>query len=143
MKKLFFIPLLVLALSACKQNSTSTGTETVLSSIDSAEAPVFSFEKESYDFGQITDGEKVVYDFKFTNTGKSPLIISNASATCGCTVPEYPTEPIKPGESGNIHVVFNSTGKSGLQDKVITLTANTTGGTYQLHLIGEVKPKNK
>ncbi len=143
MKKLFFLPLLLLSLSSCNQNSSSTGAETALSTLDAAEAPVFSFEKESYNFGQITDGEKVVYDFKFTNTGKSPLIITNASATCGCTVPEYPTDPIKPGESGDIHVVFNSSGKSGLQDKVITLNANTTGGTYQLHLIGEVKPKNK
>lgn len=143
MKKLFILPLLLFVLAACRQNGNSGSTETALSTFDSADAPVFSFEKETYDFGQITEGEKVVYDFKFTNTGKSPLIIGNATATCGCTAPEYPKEPIAPGAGGTIHVVFNSAGKSGMQDKVITLSANTASGTYQLHLMGDVKPKNK
>jgi hypothetical protein len=96
------------------------------------------FENESHDFGKITQGDVVHYDFKFTNTGKSPLIITNATATCGCTTPEYPRDPIKPGSTGVIKVTFNSAGKKGLQDKQITVTANTNPADNMVHLIGEV-----
>jgi hypothetical protein len=99
------------------------------------------FEKESHDFGKIKTGDKVNYDFKFTNTGKSPLIISEAHATCGCTIPEWPKAPVKPGESGIIKVTFNSAGKTGLQDKQITVTANTVPAQTMVHLIGEVLAK--
>jgi hypothetical protein len=141
MKKIFWLFILNLTFTACSQNSSQEKTEIV--AVDPEKAPVMSFEKESYDFGQINEGESVVYDFKFTNTGKGPLIVSNASATCGCTVPDYPKEPINPGESGNIHVVFNSTGKPGMQNKVVTLNVNTVAGTQELHLIGNVIPKKQ
>lgn len=141
MKKLFILPLLAFTMSACQQQNTSSDAAAENVNVDPATAPVFRFEKESYDFGEITEGEQVSYDFSFTNTGKSPLIISSASATCGCTVPEYPHEPVAPGEKGTIHVVFNSTGKSGMQNKVVTLTANTASGSQELHVVGNVKPK--
>ena len=96
------------------------------------------FEKETHDFGKIKTGEKVTYEFKFTNTGKSPLIIKDAVASCGCTKPEWPKTPIKPGESAAIKVTFNSLGKMGLQDKQITITANTNPAQSLVHLIGEV-----
>src|SRR4028118_1304797 len=64
-----------------------------------------------YDFGKITDGEKVEFSFRFKNTGKNPLVVSEASASCGCTVPEKPDEPIRPGETGFIKVAFNSQGR--------------------------------
>ena len=140
MKKILFLALIALCAGACsQQNPEQTATQSV---VDPEKAPIMQFESESYDFGQITEGESVVYDFKFTNTGKGPLIISNASATCGCTVPEYPKEPVEPGQKGSIHVVFNSTGKSGMQNKVVTLNVNTLTGTQQLHLVGNVNPKN-
>ena len=99
------------------------------------------FDKETHDFGKIKTGDKVTYDFKFTNNGKSPLIIKDAIASCGCTKPEWPTTPIKPGESGAIKVTFNSVGKMGLQDKQITITANTNPAQNLVHLIGEVTTK--
>jgi len=99
------------------------------------------FEKESHDFGKIKQGDKASYDFKFTNNGKSPLIITDAVASCGCTTPEWPKTPVKPGESGLIKVVFNSAGKTGLQDKQITITANTVPAQNMVHLIGEVLTK--
>ncbi|MFM6975768.1 MAG: DUF1573 domain-containing protein [Sphingobacteriaceae bacterium] len=141
MKNFILLLFVLLAFTACKQSSESNTSETA-AVVDSATAPIMSFEKESYDFGQITEGERVAYDFYFTNTGKTPLIITSAAATCGCTVPEYPREAVEPGQKGHIHVVFNSTGKSGMQNKVVTLTANTYTGTQELHLIGDVKPKN-
>jgi hypothetical protein len=133
---LLFISLIT---SACSSSNSSEAT----ANVDKATAPVMTFAKESHDFGQVNEGDKVVFDFFFTNTGKSALIISNATATCGCTVPEYPKQPLAPGKTGIIHVVFNSTGKSGMQNKIITLTTNTFKGNEELHLVGNVKPKNK
>jgi hypothetical protein len=78
----------------------------------------------TYDFGKITDGEKVVYNYRFRNTGNKPLVISSAVASCGCTVPEKPEEPIKPGETGILKVVFNSEGKVGPAHKEIRVVSN-------------------
>lgn len=105
---------------------------------DPQNAPAFKFEKEVYDFGQIKEGEKVSYDFKFTNIGKSPLIISSATATCGCTIPDYPKEPVAPGASGIIRVVFNSTGKPGMQNKIVSITANTIPSLTEVNILGNV-----
>src|SRR6476620_6701837 len=72
--------------------------------------PKFTFETEEHDFGTITEGEKVSFAFKFKNTGTADLFIRSASGSCGCTVPEYPKEAIKPGKEGIINVTFDSTG---------------------------------
>jgi hypothetical protein len=85
----------------------------------------WKFDKSEHDFGKLKQGESAEYKFKFTNTGKEPLIIENAQGSCGCTVPNYPKEPIAPGASGTIDVRFNSAGKNGAQQKTVTLTANT------------------
>src|SRR3982751_5703956 len=87
-------------------------------------APDFKFEFETYDFGTIKQGDKVTYDFAFVNSGKEPLIISEAHGSCGCTVPQWPKEPIAKGAKGIIHVEFNSTGKMGMQDKTVKITSN-------------------
>ncbi len=87
--------------------------------------PKMQFAKEAHDFGTIKDGDIVEHRFSFKNVGDSPLIISNATATCGCTVPEWPKEPIPVGESGEILVRFNSRNKPGNQSKTVTITANT------------------
>lgn len=136
--KNYFLTLIAagLLLSACNQSQSGNNT----TSGNAADAPVMKFARETNDFGKIRSGEKVASDFKFTNTGKSPLIITDAVATCGCTKPEWPKGPIKPGETGNIHVVFNSASKMGLQDKMITITANTNPAQNMVHLIGEVTP---
>lgn len=107
--------------------------------VNPEEAPVMKFEKESHDFGVVTSGEKVKYSFKFKNTGKSPLIISNAEASCGCTVPEYPHEPIQPGGEGTISVVFDSANRVGMQNKLISVYSNAVPAVAELHLIGDVK----
>ena len=136
--KNYFLTLIAagMLMTACNQSQNSNSTTTG----NAADAPVMKFARETNDFGKIKSGEKVASDFKFTNTGKSPLIITDAVATCGCTKPEWPKGPIKPGETGNIHVVFNSASKMGLQDKMITITANTNPAQNMVHLIGEVTP---
>ena len=139
MKKLFLSLIVAgMLMTACKQNSTNGGTAANATTANAADAAVMTFEKTTHDFGKIKGGDKVTYDFKFTNTGKSPLIITDAVATCGCTKPEYPKTPVQPGAAAAIHVTFNSAGKTGLQDKMITITANTNPAQNMVHLIGEV-----
>ncbi len=102
-------------------------------------APVLELEADAYDFGKIKEGEKVEHEFKFTNTGASPLIISNVQASCGCTTPEYSKNPIAPGEKGMVKVVFNSSGQPGKQHKIVTVTSNALSTNTLLHIRGEVK----
>ena len=122
---------------ACNSNGNNVADNSSASSA-TADKPAMKFEKDTHDFGKIVTGSKVTYEFKFTNTGKSPLIIKDAIASCGCTKPEWPSTPVKPGESGAIKVTFDSRGKMGLQDKQITITANTNPAQNLVHLIGEV-----
>ena len=100
--------------------------------------PVFNFEKEEHDFGVLIDGEKVTYSFRFTNSGDTPLIISNATGSCGCTVPSYPKQPIDPGKSASIDVTFDSKGRTGRQSKAVTLTANTNPNRKVIRIHSEV-----
>lgn len=87
--------------------------------------PVITFKETEFDFGDIKQGDKVEHTFEFTNTGEADLLISTARASCGCTVPEFTEEPIKPGKSGKIKVTFNSAGKKGPTTKTITVVCNT------------------
>jgi len=131
------------ALSACnssdKKSDSATAADSVAATAENA--PVIKFDEENHDFGKVKEGEKVSYSFKFTNTGKTPLIITSAVASCGCTVPEWPKAPVLPGKTGEIAVVFNSAGKQGLQDKQITVSANTNPAQSAVHLVGEVLVK--
>ncbi len=100
--------------------------------------PKMEFKTPEHDFGMIKPGDKVSHVFEFTNTGDAPLIISNASATCGCTVPEYPREPVAPGQGGKIKVTFDSQGKFGQQSKNVTITANTQPNINTLTIKGNI-----
>lgn len=99
----------------------------------------FKFEQMEYNYGTIKQGDKVDYEFVFTNVGKEPLIISSANGSCGCTVPDWPKEPIKKGEKGKIKVTFNSAGKQGMQDKTVTINSNAATNPVVLHIKGNVE----
>jgi len=87
--------------------------------------PVITFEKKVHDFGDMVQGDKVEQTFKFTNTGNEPLVITNVQVTCGCTTPKgWPRDPIAPGGKGELTVAFNSAGKMGRQNKVVTVVSN-------------------
>lgn len=94
-----------------------------------------------FNFGTLTEGEKVEFNFRFKNTGNKPMVIAKTSASCGCTVAEKPEKPILPGETGFIKAVFNSQGKTGHNEKTITVTANTKPEFPPLLLTGEVVVK--
>ncbi len=99
-----------------------------------------TFEETEFDFGTAKEGDVVKHSFKFTNTGKVPLTILKARSSCGCTVPEWPEEPIPPGGTGEISAKFNTDGKTGRQKKAITVTANTYPNESRVMLSGEVTP---
>jgi|UniRef100_UPI0040472956 hypothetical protein len=104
--------------------------------------PVISFKENSIDFGDIVQGQKVEHTFVLTNTGKQPLIISNVAATCGCTVPSWPKEPVAPGKSAEIKVSFNSTGKVGKQNSVVRIYSNASEPIEKVSLISNVLTKS-
>ncbi|MFC2116003.1 DUF1573 domain-containing protein [Bacteroidota bacterium] len=91
---------------------------------EKAEVGEITFEKSVHDLGTILQGETVGYNFVFTNSGKGSLLILDAKSSCGCTVPRTSREPILPGESGSVEVVFDSTGRIGAQTKKVTITTN-------------------
>ncbi len=100
-----------------------------------------AFEDTKYSFGTITEGEKVRHAFRFKNTGDHPLIISNAVASCGCTVPSYPKEPIAPGKSGEILVEFNSENRPGHQQKNVLIYSNAQEEAISIGFDVDVKEK--
>ena len=104
--------------------------------------PVIEFDQTEYDFGEIVEGEVFDGVFKITNKGKTDLVITSASASCGCTVPEFPKDAIKPGESADLKFSFSSAGRVGKQNKSITLRTNTDKVTEVIRVKGTVLPKN-
>lgn len=100
--------------------------------------PVMKFLGSVHDFGSITEGDTISHVFKFKNTGNMPLLISHASTPCGCTVPEWPKDPIAPGAGGEIKVTFNSKNKVGFQNKTVTVYANTIPETNIVLIKGDV-----
>ncbi len=104
----------------------------------SGNLPVMTFDQTKHDFGMMVQGEKLTYTFKFTNTGGSDLLISDASSTCGCTIPDFSKAPVKPGDEGKIEVVFNSAGKSGSVNKTVRLLTNAQPNTIELEITAEV-----
>ncbi len=108
------------------------------------QGPAIAWDKNTHDFGDITQGEKVEHTFKFTNTGTEPLIITNVEVTCGCTTPKgWPRDPINPGGRGEITVQFDSTHKIGRQNKVSTVISNAAAGNTQVTFSVNVLEKKR
>lgn len=105
---------------------------------DTSKLAKIIFEQSSFDFGIINAGQKITHYYKFKNTGATPLIISDARSTCGCTVPEWPKKPVVQGDTSSIKVVFDSDGKKGFQNKPIFIYANTFPAENKIYLTGTV-----
>jgi hypothetical protein len=141
------------SLYACKENSSkSSKSGSSMNASESADSGILA-DTANYtsiqwldsvqQFGKVTDGEKVLISFHFKNTGNKPLIVSNVSAGCGCTVPEKPEAPIPPGQDGIIKAEFNSSGRVGKVSKNVTVTCNTATQNYTLLFEGEVIEKKQ
>jgi archaellum component FlaG (FlaF/FlaG flagellin family) len=110
--------------------------------ISSAKAQgILTFEKETHEFGNLTEGVQATYAFKFKNTGNQPVVISNVQPSCGCTTPDWTKEPILPGKSGMVKAVYNSSGRPGAFHKAITVTSNASTPTQVLFIKGSVLEK--
>ena len=107
------------------------------------DGPYITFEETSHDFGDIQQGDKVEHTFAFENTGNEPLIITHVQTTCGCTAPEWPKEPVMPGQAAEIKVRFDSAGKFGRQNKVISVISNSVAPVNQVKITTNVLPKEK
>ncbi|MDA0931584.1 MAG: DUF1573 domain-containing protein [Bacteroidetes bacterium] len=130
-----------LLLASCGGKDASEPTEIPADMVGKTTTMVF--EKDTFNFGTLTKGDKKEFTLTFTNTGSEQLIIADAKGSCGCTVPEKPEGPIKPGEKGEIKVVFDSTNKKGGPiTQTVTLTANTEPNVTVLHVVGQVIDPN-
>ena len=134
MKKsiLILAVLSVFAFTSCKDNAADKVNEenvTAAANRDATagELPIMTFAENEFDFGEMEGGTNVEHVFKFTNTGKAPLVIVDAKGSCGCTVPSYSKEPVAPGAEGELLVKFNGSGKNQVS-KTVTVTANTAKG---------------
>lgn len=156
-KYILFYSLLFLSLTACN-NEPATNSEKKVEAIQTEDPNAFirmpisankevdidqvakmEFEETVYDFGTVKKGKKVTHTYEFKNTGKVPLVITDARSTCGCTVPTYPKEPIEPGKGGRIKVVFDTTNYTDRQGKPITITANTYPNKTELMIKGNIE----
>ncbi|HML58392.1 MAG TPA: DUF1573 domain-containing protein [Ferruginibacter sp.] len=141
-----FIPILIVlatmfSVASCNvRNKEKTSVET-LRMQQAKDAATIELTTTEFDFGHITEGEVVSHEFTFKNIGTTPLIISNATATCGCTIPEKPEAPVMPGETGTIRVKFNSTGRPGRTHKEVTVVSNAQPEFPRLVIKGMVDEK--
>jgi hypothetical protein len=143
MKKTIIALSLLAFVSCTNSNVDGVDTNEVTNSASATgenkgDLPEIKFAEEVFDFGKITQGEKVSHAFTFKNIGKGNLIISGASGSCGCTVPEWPKEPVQPDGEGKINVVFNSEGKSGMQEKTVTVITNCEPATRVIRIKTEI-----
>ena len=142
MKKYFLLLLVSASLVSCDvkrkdKNALDADVQKVLASKDSTTVQIID---SSYNFGKVADGEKVEYSYRFRNTGTKPLVVVQATASCGCTVPQKPEKPVMPGEIGFIKIVFDSKNRVGNAHKTITVESNAKPEFPPLTLTGDVTP---
>ena len=132
--KNFFLTLIIAIIAF----SNVIGQNTTPVEPENPNAPVIKFESEVYDYGKVPINGNGMCQFKFTNTGKEPLLLTNVKASCGCTVPSWPRDPIPPGESGVIDVKYTTMSRAHTINKSITVFSNASNTTVILRLKGEV-----
>ena len=140
-----------LFLSSCANDSERKATAdlvrnplTAARNTEEVLMPKIEIDKDFFDFGKMSQNESVSTEFRLKNIGEAPLLIRSAKGSCGCTVPEWPSEAIESGDVAIIKVTFNSGNRKGKQNKMVTLVTNTIPSTKVLTIIGTVLvPKNK
>ncbi|HKR06819.1 MAG TPA: DUF1573 domain-containing protein [Bacteroidia bacterium] len=144
MKKTIYSIILFMAIgmAAIAQDDKAAPAAPAATESNDPNAPEITFESDIHDFGTLEFGGNGVYNFKFTNTGKSPLIISNARGSCGCTVPKWSKEPIKKGEAGEINVSYD-TKRPGPFTKTVTITSNAKTASKVITIKGVVQSQEE
>ncbi len=143
-KEIYFliITVVILAFSSCNNGKSNDNLSADLinnpisadKSGDESSLPIFEFKTTEYDFGNVIEGVKVAYKFKFKNVGGSDLIINQVKTTCGCTVSRFPKKAIKPGESNFVEITFDSFMRQGFNHKTATVLANTQPNVITLNI---------
>jgi hypothetical protein len=144
MKKIIILYwiLIIIFISGCGNGSGNNSSTSGSESNSTGKSEIF-FREYQYDFGKVAEGEKISHTFIFDNKGTANLIITSASTTCGCTVSKYNTKPIPPGTNGNLEVVFDTSGREGMQTKTITVKSNASKPVVLLKITAEVVTDNK
>lgn len=143
LKKLFILGTIAIALASCdvRKHDKLAVDNKLTQQIEIKDPTTVQIIDSAYNFGKVTDGEIVTYNYRFKNTGTKPLVVTNASASCGCTVPEKPEQPIQPGDTGFIKVKFDSKNRVGQAHKTVTVSSNAEPAFPELSLTGEVIAK--
>ena len=143
MRKAIFIWAIVAVFSSACGNNTGNISGSNVSKEKSSGKSELIFREYQHDFGKVSEGEKLSYTFVFDNKGTSDLIISSAATTCGCTVSKYDKKPIPPGASGNLEVVFDTSGRNSMQTKVVTVRSNASTPVVLIKITAEVVTTDK
>lgn len=143
MKKVIHLYLIIfiVALTGCTGKTQKSSSNAMSASSDTGKA-VLTFREYEHQFGKVNEGEKIGCIFTFDNKGTSDLVILSATTTCGCTVPDYDRKPVSPGETGKLEVVFDTSGRNGIQSKVITVRSNASNPVVLLKITAEVINSN-
>ena len=126
--------------TSCGRSSSGAGGDMPA---DTTGTAVITFRSPDHDFGTVGAGERVGCIFTYTNTGDADLVITSATASCGCTVPKFDRKPVPPGVSGTIEVVFDTSGREGMQTKTVVVQSNAENNLVILRIIANVEAKNK
>ena len=129
MKKVFLLGAILLGFTSLGIAQTTPVTATASAAVDPNKAE-FKFDKEVHDFGTVNEGPAAVYEFKFANTGKEPLLLTNVVASCGCTTPKWSKEPVGQGKTGSIFVSYDTNGRPGGFNKAVTVSSNSKTPVY-------------
>ena len=143
MRKIIIVSLVLIALTASYCGRGTGSNSGNFSPATSAGTSEIVFREYQHDFGKVAEGEKISYTFTFDNKGTGNLVIASATTTCGCTVPKYDNKPIAPGASGNLEVVFDTSARSGIQTKIITVKSNASIPAVLIKITAEVVTTDK
>jgi hypothetical protein len=143
MRKIILIGALVLIFASGCGDGTAVNSGSPEQKVKSTGTSDLTFREYQHDFGKVSEGEKLSYTFIFYNKGTSDLIISSATTTCGCTVPKYDKKPIAPGSNGNVEVVFDTSGRNGMQTKIVTVKSNASVPVVLIKITAEVVTTDK
>lgn len=135
------LALAILAVSGAALHAQTTTTQPTATQQTTLDGGSFKFKEEAFDFGEVTEGPDLTHEFEFMNDGQKPIFIRNVTAGCGCTVADWPHEPILPGMASKIKVTFHSMGRPGAMGKVVSIISDAQQQNMTLKISGSIKPK--